>query len=85
MRGLRSRRLPIQRPGRAAMAGCTAAAFAADPKLSEDSRVAHRYNAACCAAVAGCGGGADGGKLSEEERRTRWRQQARQWLRPLRS
>jgi hypothetical protein len=38
-----------------------------------------RYLAARCAALAGCGLGKDGEKLSEEER-TRWRQQARDWL-----
>jgi serine/threonine-protein kinase len=39
-----------------------------------------RYSAARCAALAGCGLGADGGKLSAGERR-RWRKQARAWLR----
>jgi serine/threonine-protein kinase len=39
-----------------------------------------RYLAARCAALAGCGVGEDGAKLSEAER-TRWRKQARQWLR----
>jgi len=38
-----------------------------------------RYVAARCAALAGCGLGKDGAKLSEEER-TRWRKQAREWL-----
>ncbi|HVI85153.1 MAG TPA: tetratricopeptide repeat protein, partial [bacterium] len=38
-----------------------------------------RYLAARCAALAGCGLGKDGEKLSEEER-TRLRQQARDWL-----
>jgi tetratricopeptide (TPR) repeat protein len=65
---------------RAAMAGLYAAIFAGDPKLAEDSQAGHRYRAACCAAVAGCGGGADGAALSDPER-ARWRQQARQWLR----
>jgi serine/threonine-protein kinase len=64
---------------RAAMAGLYADAFAADPKLAEDLKGGHRYNAACAAAVAGCGGGADGPALSESER-ARWRAQARQWL-----
>jgi serine/threonine-protein kinase len=54
-------------------------AFAADPKLAEDPDVRHRYNAAR-AALAGCGGAADGGALSEAER-ARWREQARAWLR----
>jgi hypothetical protein len=39
-----------------------------------------RYLAARCAALAGCGLGRDGAKLSEAER-TRWRLQARAWLR----
>jgi serine/threonine-protein kinase len=39
-----------------------------------------RYLAARCAALAGCGSGADGAKISEAER-TRWRKQARQWFR----
>jgi tetratricopeptide (TPR) repeat protein len=38
-----------------------------------------RYLAARCAALAGCGLGKDGEQLSEEVR-TRWRQQARDWL-----
>jgi serine/threonine-protein kinase len=39
-----------------------------------------RYLAARCAALAGCGFGKDGAELNEAER-TRWRKQARQWLR----
>jgi serine/threonine-protein kinase len=39
-----------------------------------------RYLAARCAALAGCGLGKDGAKLSEAGR-TRWRKQARAWLR----
>lgn len=65
---------------RAATAGLYAAAFAADPKLAEDLPAGHRYRAACAAAVAGCGGGADGAALGPPVR-ARWRQQARQWLR----
>ncbi len=38
-----------------------------------------RYPAARCAALAGCGLGKDGAKVSEAER-TRWRKQARDWL-----
>jgi hypothetical protein len=38
-----------------------------------------RYLAARCAALAGCGQGKDGESLSDEER-TRWREQARDWL-----
>jgi serine/threonine-protein kinase len=54
-------------------------AFAADPKLADDPDVSHRYNAACAAALVGCGGGADGGALSQAQR-ARWRKQARAWL-----
>jgi serine/threonine-protein kinase len=54
-------------------------ALAADPNLADDPHVSHRYNAACAAALAGCGLGEDAGKLSEAER-ARWRKQARQWL-----
>src|SRR5688572_19664879 len=39
-----------------------------------------RYLAARCAALAGCGLGEDGPKLNDAER-TRWRRQAREWLR----
>ena len=60
---------------RGAEAGLYAAAFAADPRLAEDLKAGCRYRAACAAALAGCGGGADGAKLSEEER-ARWRKQA---------
>jgi eukaryotic-like serine/threonine-protein kinase len=65
---------------RAAEAGLLAAAFAADAKLAEDPVAGLRYRAARAAAVAGCGGGADGAALSEPER-TRWRRQAVAWLR----
>jgi tetratricopeptide (TPR) repeat protein len=55
-------------------------AFAADPSLAEDFGARHRHNAARVAALAGCGRGEDADKLNEEER-TRWRKQARDWLR----
>jgi serine/threonine-protein kinase len=45
----------------------------------EDLNTECRYPAARCAALAGCGLGKDGAKLSEAER-TRWRKQARAWL-----
>jgi tetratricopeptide (TPR) repeat protein len=41
---------------------------------------AHRYNAACVAALAGCGRGKDADKLDDKER-ARLRQQALDWLR----
>ncbi len=43
----------------AAAARLWAEALAADPKLGDDRRDNHRYNAACAAALAGCGRGAD--------------------------
>jgi eukaryotic-like serine/threonine-protein kinase len=46
----------------------------------EDLATECRYPAARCAALAGCGGGEDGAKLSNAER-ARWRKQAREWLR----
>jgi serine/threonine-protein kinase len=45
----------------------------------EDLASACRYPAARCAALAGCGRGRDGAKLSRAER-ARWRRQARDWL-----
>jgi serine/threonine-protein kinase len=57
-----------------------AEALAADPKLADDPHVRHRYNAACAAALAGCGRGEDATSLGMAERR-RWRDQAREWLR----
>ncbi|HTU88532.1 MAG TPA: protein kinase [Gemmataceae bacterium] len=55
-------------------------AFAEEPKLADDLNAQHRYNAACAAALAGCGQGADADKLDAKER-TRLRQQALDWLR----
>jgi Tfp pilus assembly protein PilF len=55
-------------------------AFAADPKLSEDSSAGYRHSASCAAALASCGAGADAGKLDEPEK-ARWRKQALDWLR----
>jgi eukaryotic-like serine/threonine-protein kinase len=55
-------------------------AFAAEPKLAEDLKQAHRYDAACAAALAGCGRGVDAAPL-DEEARARLRQQALAWLR----
>jgi hypothetical protein len=56
-----------------------AAAFI-DPKLSEDFVAAHRYNAACFAALAAAGVGALAADLDDVER-TRFRQQVLTWLR----
>jgi serine/threonine-protein kinase len=60
--------------------GLYAFAFAADPKLADDLLAAHRYSAACFAALAAAGQGDDAAKLDDQER-TRLRQQARDWLR----
>ena len=61
-------------------AGLYAAAFAADPKLADDLKAGHRYNAACFAALAAAGQGEDAAKLDDKER-TRLRKQALDWLR----
>jgi tetratricopeptide (TPR) repeat protein len=55
-------------------------AFAEKPSLADDLNSEHRYNAACAAALAGCGQGADTDKLDANER-TRLRRQALDWLR----
>jgi tetratricopeptide (TPR) repeat protein len=64
----------------AAAARFYADAFAADPKLVDDLRAAHRYNAACAAALAAAGRGADAPKPGDKER-LRLRRQALGWLR----
>ena len=63
----------------AAAARFAADAFAAEPAVAEDLAKAVRYNAACSAALAGCGKGEDAGGLDDEER-ARLRGQAREWL-----
>jgi Flp pilus assembly protein TadD len=52
-------------------------AFAARPGMVSSG---HRYNAACAAALAGCGQGKDADKLDDEQR-ARLRRQALDWLR----
>ncbi len=47
---------------------------------ADDLRAAHRYNAACSAALAAAGQGEDAKDLHDKER-SRWRNQARTWLR----
>jgi tetratricopeptide (TPR) repeat protein/serine/threonine protein kinase len=54
--------------------------FAAQPALAEDLQAGHRYNAACSAALAGCGQGQDGAALDDKERAC-LRQRALVWLR----
>jgi Flp pilus assembly protein TadD len=55
-------------------------AFAAEPRLADAETSNNRYNAACCAALAGCGRGKDADRLDVKERAV-WREQAREWLR----
>jgi tetratricopeptide (TPR) repeat protein len=57
-----------------------AAAFAVRPALADDPRAEHRYNAACVAALAAAGQGADAAVLEDKER-ARLRKQALSWLR----
>jgi serine/threonine-protein kinase len=64
----------------AASARFYAAAFAGQPTLADDLGAAHRYGAACSAALAGCGRGEDVPRPGAEER-ARWRRQALTWLR----
>jgi tetratricopeptide (TPR) repeat protein len=62
-----------------AAAGFYRDAFAAEPKLADDPSSGRRYNAACAAALAGCGEGKDAGRLDQSER-GRLREQALAWL-----
>jgi tetratricopeptide (TPR) repeat protein len=64
----------------AAAARFYAAAFTADPRLSGERPSDHRYNAACAAAMAGCGKGKDAADLPEKER-AQLRRQSLDWLR----
>ncbi len=63
----------------AAAARLAARGFADNPKLAEDFTDYRRYNAACCAALAGCGQGTDA--PPEPDRRAELRDQALAWLR----
>ncbi len=54
-------------------------AFRTDPKLAEDMKIQNRYNAACAAALAGCGQGKDEPPL-DEAAKAHWRKQAIDWL-----
>jgi tetratricopeptide (TPR) repeat protein len=55
-------------------------AFAAQPSLADDLPSGRRYDAACAAALAGCGRGKDGAQ-SDAKGRARLRRQALDWLR----
>jgi tetratricopeptide (TPR) repeat protein len=63
-----------------AAASLWAAALAEDAKLADDLKAAHRWNAACNAALAAAGKGGDAAQLDEKER-VRLRKQALDWLR----
>jgi superkiller protein 3 len=63
----------------AAAARLYAQAFAAEPKFADDLKAPHRYNAACAAALAGCGTGKDADQLDDRER-ARLRHRALTWL-----
>lgn len=56
-----------------------AAAFGAEPKLAENVKTGHRYDAACAAALAAAGQGKDAAGLDAKER-GRLRRQALTWL-----
>jgi tetratricopeptide (TPR) repeat protein len=64
----------------AAAARLLADALAADPKLADDLKAAHRYNAACSAALAAAGKGEEAATFDDPER-ARLRKQAHDWLR----
>src|SRR5262249_13384362 len=64
----------------AAAARFFAAAFATQPRLAANLETWDRYNAACAAALAGCGQGKAAPDLDAEER-ARLRRQALDWLR----
>jgi tetratricopeptide (TPR) repeat protein len=55
-------------------------AFSAQPDVANDPRTTDRYDAACAAALAGCGRGKDAGQ-SDAKERAGLRQQALEWLR----
>jgi tetratricopeptide (TPR) repeat protein len=52
----------------------------ADKKARPELLALHRYNAACASALAAAGKG-EGAAKADDEERTRWRQQALDWLR----
>jgi hypothetical protein len=55
-------------------------AFDRDAKLADNMQQHYRYDAACCAALAGCGQGKDADKLDDKDR-PRLRKQSLGWLR----
>jgi serine/threonine-protein kinase len=73
-------RLCVHKKLHAAAARFFDEAFAMKPELAAEPSTGHRYDAACAAALVGCGRAGDGAELSDAER-AHWRGQARQWLR----
>ncbi len=63
----------------AAAARLWADALAADAKLADDRQAAHRYNAACAAALAASGAGKDE-RSPDDTARAKLRQKALEWL-----
>jgi serine/threonine-protein kinase len=63
-----------------AVARLYADVIAAEPELADDPKAAHRYHAACAAALAGTGRGHDAATLNGDGR-ARLREQALGWLR----
>jgi serine/threonine-protein kinase len=63
----------------AAAARLWSEALEADAKLGDDRRAQHRYNAACAAALAGCGKGKDDPR-PDETAKAKFRNQAIDWL-----
>ena len=75
--------MPISATKRSAMSPPPASSpkcLIADSIPADDLETSHRYQAACAAALAGCGRGDDAGQLDDKER-VRWRKQALDWLR----
>jgi serine/threonine-protein kinase len=68
----------------AAAARFWAEALAAEPKLGDDRRALHRYNAACAAALAGTGQGTDD-PMPDDAARARLRVKSLDWLRAERA
>ena len=54
-------------------------AFTSEPKLADDLKAGHRYNAACAAALAGCGQGRND-QVPDASARAKLRKQALEWL-----
>jgi tetratricopeptide (TPR) repeat protein len=71
--------LASKRKRYAAAARLSAEALRADPRLADDRRAGHAYNAACSAALAGCGQGKDD-PPPDDATRARLRGQALGWL-----